>query len=53
MSRATSTPEPVVLKPTNNVYTALAAVALVVVLLALIALWVRAGQVLPGGLFGE
>ena len=52
MSRVT-TGDTVVVKPSNNIYTALAAVALVVVLLAWIALWVRAGQVLPGGLFGE
>ena len=51
MSRMT-TGDTVVVRPSNNIYTVLAAVALVVVLLALIALWLRAGDVFPGGLFG-
>jgi hypothetical protein len=52
MSRAPVTPEPVVVQPSNNIYTVLAGVALVVVLLALVALWLRGGDVFPGGLFG-
>jgi hypothetical protein len=54
MSRA-ATGDTVVLRPVNNIYTVLAGVALVVVILGLVVLYMRSetlwGDV--GGLFGE
>ena len=43
----------VVVKPQNNIYTVLSGVAVVVVLLGLIAVYLRAESVMPGGLFGD
>ena len=51
MSRATN--QPIVVRPENNIYTVLSGVALVVVILGLVSLWMRAAEVLPGGLFGK
>jgi len=51
MSRL-STSDTVVQKPTNNVYTALAAAGVIVAALGLVALFIRAKEVLGGnGLF--
>lgn len=51
MSRMTSG-ETVVVKPANNIYTALSGVALVIVILGLAMLWMKATD-LHGGLFTE
>ncbi len=53
MSRA-ATGDTVVLKPVNNIYTVLAGVALVVVILGLVAIWMRSNTIWTdvGGLFG-
>ena len=51
MSRLT-TSEPVQVRPENNIYTALAAAAPVAVLLGLLALYMRGGEVFPKGLLG-
>jgi len=48
MSRTTAG-DTVYVKPTNNIYTVLSGIALLVVLLGLIIVWVRAGT-LYGGL---
>ena len=45
--------EPITVKPTNNMYTVLAAVGLIVTILGLIVLYVRAGTLLQKGLFGQ
>jgi hypothetical protein len=50
MSRAPAVAEPVVVKPMPDIYTVLTAVATVVVVLGLLVLWMRAGEVF-GGLF--
>lgn len=52
MSRV-GTADTVIVQPQNNIYTVLAGVAVVVVLLGLIAVYLRADTVMPGGLFGE
>ena len=52
MSRVTTTNQPIQVQPQNNIYTALAAGALVAVLLGLLALYMRGNEVFPGGLFG-
>lgn len=52
MSRA-ATGDTVVVKPSNNIYTVLAAVALVVVILALVVIYFRADTIFTGGLFGK
>jgi len=52
MSRAVSS-EPIVVRPQNNIYTVLSAVALVTVLLGLLALYMRANEIFPDGLFGK
>jgi hypothetical protein len=49
MSAAGATGDTVVVKPTNNVYTALAGVALVVVILGLVVVWMKA-EAMFGGL---
>lgn len=49
MSR-TTTGDTVVVKPTNNIYTVLAAVAVVVVILGLIAIYNKATTIFPDGL---
>jgi hypothetical protein len=53
MSRA-ATGDTVVLKPVNNIYTVLSGVALVVVILGLVAIWLRSQTIWSdvGGLFG-
>ena len=51
MTRAAAA-DTVVVKPTSNIYTVLAAVATVVVILGLVVLWVRAGT-LFGGLLND
>jgi hypothetical protein len=58
MSRAV-TGDTVVVKPTNNIYTVLSGVALLVMILGLAAIYVRCSSAdlrgspyLPGGLFG-
>ncbi|HEV8379862.1 MAG TPA: hypothetical protein VGP99_13510 [Tepidisphaeraceae bacterium] len=53
MSRA-ATGDTVVLKPVNNIYTVLSGVALVVVILGLVAIWLRSQTLWSdvGGLFG-
>ncbi len=51
MSRAPA--DTVIVKPSNNIYTALSGVALVVVILGLLAMWMKGQEVFPGGLFGE
>ena len=51
MSRA-ATGDTVVVKPTNNIYTVLAGVALIVAILGLLVIYFRAQNVIPGGLFG-
>lgn len=52
MSRA-SAGEPVIVKPTNNIYTALAAAATVVVIFGLIVVIMRANTVFGGLLSAE
>jgi hypothetical protein len=48
------TGDAVTVKPQNNVFTVLSAAATVIVLLGLIALFLRAKELLPeGGLFGQ
>ncbi len=42
MSRLPSSPNTILVKPTNNVYTALAAAGLVAVIVALVVLFLRA-----------
>ncbi|HEX2971514.1 MAG TPA: hypothetical protein VHP11_04240 [Tepidisphaeraceae bacterium] len=49
-SRAPAAAEPVVVKPTPDIYTVLTAAAVVVVVFGLLVLWLRAGEVF-GGLF--
>ena len=49
MSRLGSSSDTVYVKPANNVFTVLAAVATVVVILGLVAVWMR-GDALFGGL---
>lgn len=49
MSRTTAG-DTVVVKPTNNIYTVLAAVALVVVILGLVAIYNKAAALFPDGL---
>lgn len=58
MSRAV-TGDTVIVKPTNNIYTVLSGVALLVMILGLVAIYVkcsatdqRGAPYLPGGLFG-
>jgi len=53
MSRA-ATGDTVVVRPVNNIYTVLAGVALVVVVLGLVAVWLRSQTIWSdvGGLFG-
>jgi hypothetical protein len=46
MSR--SSPEPIAIKPQNDVYTGLLAVTLVAVIIGLIILFVRAATLFPG-----
>jgi hypothetical protein len=51
MSRL-STPEQIVVRPTNNVYTALVAICIVVEIIGLIALYMKHSELFPGkGLF--
>jgi hypothetical protein len=50
MSRAGNV-DIVTVKPTNNIYTVLTLIALVITLGAFIVLYARAGTVFPGGLF--
>ena len=50
MSRSPT--EPVIIRPQNNVYTVLVICGTVITLLGLIALFVRASEIFPGGLFG-
>ena len=45
--------EPITVKPQNNAFTVLAASAVLVLILGLIALYVRANVLLDGGLFGK
>ena len=45
--------EPVVVRPQNNIYTVLAAVGLVTVLLGILAVYLRAAEIFPGGLLGK
>lgn len=52
MSRA-SAGDTVVVKPTNNIYTVLSAVGLVVVILGLVSIYLRADSLFPGGLLGD
>jgi len=54
MSRA-ATGDTVVIKPVNNIYTVLSGVALVVVILGLVAIYLRADTLWKdaGGLFGK
>ncbi len=42
--------EQITVRPTNNVYTALAAVGVVIEILALLALYLRAQEIIPPGL---
>ncbi len=51
MARATGG-ETIIVRPTNNVYTALVAVAVVVEIVGFVLLFLRAGDLFPGGLFG-
>jgi len=51
MSRAI-TGDTITVKPTNNIYTALAGVALVIVILGLVVVYLRASTLFDGGLFG-
>lgn len=44
MSRLPSSPNTIVVKPTNNVYTALAAAGLLAVVVALVVLFIRANE---------
>jgi hypothetical protein len=53
MSRLGSAGDTVYVKPANNVFTVLAAVATVVVILGLVALWMRAGTLYDGLLTAE
>lgn len=41
-------PDTVIVKPSSNIYTALAAAALVASLVALVALWMRADELFGG-----
>ena len=54
MSRA-ATGDTVILKPVNNIYTVLSGVALVVVILGLVAIYLRSESLWKdaGGLFGK
>ena len=52
MSRA-QVGDPVTIRPQNNVFTALAAAAVLVQLLGFIALFLRAKVMLDAGLFGQ
>jgi hypothetical protein len=52
MSRAI-TGDTITVKPTNNIYTALAGVALVIVILGLVVVYLRANTLFDGGLFGS
>ena len=51
MSRSPT--EPVFIRPQNNIYTVLVIAGTVVVALGLLALFLRANEVFPGGLFGS
>lgn len=46
----TAANEPIQVKPSSNIYTALAAAALVATVVALIAIWTIAGAQFPNGL---
>ena len=46
--------ETIIVRPTNNVYTVLVAVAIVANIIAIILLFMRAGELFgPGGLLGK
>jgi hypothetical protein len=52
MTRA-ATGDVVEVPPTNNVYTVLAGIAFLTCLIAVIVVWVKAGDIFPGGLMGQ
>jgi hypothetical protein len=52
MSRM-GTSDAIVVKPTNNIYTVLTLVALIAAVCSLAIIYVRAGTVFTGGLFGS